>query len=253
MFVSNQHFDAGFFAGMKTIIAPCMMTIFDEVLGKFDISMRKTKKKVYIVDINRNFLAYSTGQLELIDEKLSVAIICDKLNDADMLSKDLVSKGYPNCCNKAINSYCKIYVYSDQEMANFNFDGIDYILHATLPTNFEKFVKRFARFESAFIRNIQSTMENPNAPIRQITSIILTSLYDKDESILMSTIVAGYFKNKQLPVLYRHCLQVISGSMPFHLVLLVYWAKVQLQPIQDFSSFFPAFLPAHIMPNFCLF
>lgn len=146
----------------------------------------------------------------MIDKTRSIAIICDKINDAYMMSKDLVLKGYPNCLNKAINPHCTVYVYSDQEMTNFNFDGIDYILHATLPTNFEMFVKRFDRFETAFIHNIQSALEDPNAPIRQITSIILTNLYDRQELVLMSTIVERYFKNDQLPFLYLHCLQVIQ-------------------------------------------
>lgn len=38
MLVSNQHFDAGFFAGMRTIIKPCVKPIFEQVLSKFNAS-----------------------------------------------------------------------------------------------------------------------------------------------------------------------------------------------------------------------
>lgn len=40
MLVSNQHFDAGFFAGMRTIIEPSVKTIFEQVLGKLSVSVR---------------------------------------------------------------------------------------------------------------------------------------------------------------------------------------------------------------------
>lgn len=144
-----------------------------------------------------------------MDENGSIVIFCSEYDEAFNLSMNIALNGYPNYSNKAPDAFVKVGIFTDQEIGDVKLNGIELIVHATLPNDLETFANRFAPFEALIAKGIESKMRNIAVSNDGLKLFILTQLYDDQELIFMSNFIDIYFKDATLPALYRYYIEVI--------------------------------------------